>query len=149
MDLGHASDWLKLLPLAWIGSSLAYCAARWQQFSSVRDGALYYEPLAQVSGRGLFSKLIGASAEVAIDTEFLKIRMGFPESVILFFGLSHREITIRRAQIKSTRFSSWMFGIVPTVQVTYEDGLEQATIDLRVKFPDQVLVMLSPIGERT
>ena len=99
------------------------------------------------SRRGRSLKWMGLSAEVAIDPEFLKLRVGFAHYVIFFFGRFHRELAIRRGQIKSARFSSSLFGIVRTVEIAYEDDLGPTTMILRVNDPDQVLVMLSRIGE--
>lgn len=84
MNVDNASNWWKFLPLAWMSASVLYTAARWSKFSSIREGALYYDPWAQVSPRGRPLNWFGLSAELAIDPEFLRLRIGFIQSVVFF-----------------------------------------------------------------
>lgn len=141
--LGDIS-WLKLLPLLWVGASMTFCALTWRRFGSLLDGALYYDPLASALPRGFSAKLIGVSSAVAIDASLVKVRMSFVQSVVFFFGRLHRDIIIKRAQIKSASMTSLFFQ--PAVEIAYDDDHGPTTMKLRVRDPNRVLMMLSNVG---
>lgn len=93
-----------------------------------------------------FKQLLGwlhPRSNVAVTDRHLLLSADPWFRTLVLFGAFGNAIVIPRTKILSVRNGAWYFGLVPFVEVEYDDAGERAVVQLAVHEPERLLLMLA------
>ncbi|MBL8781641.1 MAG: hypothetical protein JNL06_11955 [Alphaproteobacteria bacterium] len=129
--------------VGWILLSTLYALLVGSPFkTNHKKHALYCDDRSQIYFKQSLGWLHPRSSVAVTDRDLLIFTNPWMNTLLLF-GAFDTPVTIPRAKILATRFTSWFFGFVRAVEVEYDNAGEREVVQLATQDSDRLLMMLA------